>query len=103
MNVNQYYEKLKDETLKIFLESLNENTPQNSAHDLIANLQVWYTILKEEDSSNMLINSIEELDISCLQMMQGLYRGAFSSLRLSFWFISSFSFVLACTIKNGGD
>jgi hypothetical protein len=31
----------------------------------------------------MLINSIEELDISCLQMMQGLYRGAFSSLRLS--------------------
>jgi hypothetical protein len=83
MNVNQYYSALKVETEKIFLESSNENTAQNTAHDLITNLQVWYTILNKEDSSTMLINSIEELDISCLQMMQGLYRGAFSSLRLS--------------------
>ena len=83
MNVNQYYIALKDETSKIFLESLNNNIAQNTAHDLIANLQTWYLIIEKEDSAIMLTNAIEELDISCLQMMQGLYRGSFSSLRLS--------------------
>lgn len=83
MNVNQYYNALKEETSKIFSESLNENTTQNNTHNLVANLHTWYTIVKKEDSSIMLINAIEELDISCLQMMQGLYRGAFASLRLS--------------------
>ena len=83
MNVNDYYKALKDETGKIFSSSLEKSNAQNITHDLISNLQVWYNILKNEDSSSMLLNSIEELDISCLQIMQGLHRGAFSSLRLS--------------------
>lgn len=83
MNVTQYYTALREETSKIFHESLDKEVAQNTAQSLIANLHDWYLILKEEDSSIMLRNAIEELDVSCLQMMLGLYRGSFSSLRLS--------------------
>jgi hypothetical protein len=83
MTVNDYYKKLNSETTRIFDESLKENNIQSNTHDLISNLQIWYNLLKNNESSIMLLNAIEELDISCLQMMQGLYRGSFASIRLS--------------------
>lgn len=83
MTVNDYYTILNSETTRIFNESLADNKMQSNTHDLVSNLQIWYKLLKNNESSNMLFNAIEELDISCLQMMQGLYRGAFASMRLS--------------------
>lgn len=83
MTVNDYYKKLNSETSRIFDESLKKNSIQSQTHDLISNFQIWHKILEAHESSSMLLNSIEELDVSCLQMMQGIYRGAFASLRLS--------------------
>jgi hypothetical protein len=83
MTVNDYYTRLNSENSRIFTESLIDNSGQSLTHDLVSNLQIWMNLLIKYESSNMLSNSIEELDISCLQMMQGIYRGSFASLRLS--------------------
>lgn len=83
MTINEYYKKLNAEINRIFEESMKSNNIQGNTHDLINNLQTWYQLLKAKDASNMLLNAIEEIDISCLQMLQGIYRGAFASLRLS--------------------
>lgn len=83
MTVNDYYKKINSETSRIFDDSTKDNGIQSLTHDLISNLQIWHNLLSSHESALMLLNSIEELDISCLQMMQGVYRGAFASLRLS--------------------
>ncbi|MFT6843264.1 MAG: hypothetical protein ACJASR_002040 [Psychroserpens sp.] len=83
MTVNDYYTTLNSETNRIFSETLSQGDAQGLAHDLVNTLQVWKSILIKYESSEMLSNSIEELDMSCLQMMQGTYRGSFASLRLS--------------------
>lgn len=82
MKVNEYYQKLNDETTKIFSQSLERTEIQSFVMDLKSNLNDWYKTTSKVESSNMLRNAVEELDISCLQLMQGLYRSAFASLRL---------------------
>lgn len=84
MTANEYYNKLNQETTKILRSSLEDTKIQSSCTDLKSNLRDWYSIIsKGNDSSIMLLNAIEELDISCLQLLQGLYRSSFASLRLS--------------------
>lgn len=83
MNVNDYYKQLSSETSRILNDSLGDGSLQGLVHDHISNLQEWSKVLQNEPSAPMLRNSIEELDMSCLQMLQGMYRSSFASLRLS--------------------
>ncbi len=83
MTVSEYYKKLNSEVNRIFDVSLEDTNTAGITHDLICNLQLWYSLLTKYESSKMLLNAIEALDTSCLQMLQGVYRSSFASIRLS--------------------
>lgn len=83
MTTNEYYQKLNELTNEIFNGSITDSSLQNRCTELKSNINSWYHIIsKNNESSKMLLSALEELDISCLLILQGLYRNGFASLRL---------------------
>jgi hypothetical protein len=79
-----YYKQLNLAASEVFDLSTKDNTFIGAVQDLKTNLHYWETAISPyTQSSIMLRHSLEELDISCFQILQGLYRGAFTSLRLA--------------------
>lgn len=83
MNIQEYYKKLNKQKNITFLTSLENKSLLGFSHDLIVNIDDWYKITQEHSSIKLLKNAIEQIDISCLHILDGLYRSGFTALRLS--------------------
>lgn len=83
MNGKNYYEKLNNQALLNFNESIKNENLVGCVQDLKTNIHYWVEAIQNTPSASLLNHAIEELDISCLQSLQGLYRGAYTSLRLA--------------------
>ncbi|VEF24874.1 Uncharacterised protein [Shewanella baltica] len=83
MNGFDYYKALNAKALSVFEISIVNSQYAGEVQDFKMNIFYWRESISKFSSEVMLGHAIEELDISCLQALQGLYRGAFASLRLS--------------------
>lgn len=107
MKPSDYYVKLSKEIEAVFNESLNKDSLSADVHDLIINLSDWQKAISSYASSQLINNSIEQIDKSCLLCLQGLYRQSFKSLRLSLEMISASIYFSAYNLEynewlNGG-
>lgn len=83
MNGKEYYEQLNIQASLNFKETIENENLVGCVQDLKTNIHYWVEAIQNTPSASLLNHAIEELDISCLQSLQGLYRGAYTSLRLA--------------------
>jgi hypothetical protein len=83
MDIQEYYKKLNKQKNSTFSKTLENKTLLGLSHDLIINIDDWSKVTSKHSSSRILTNSIEQVDISCLLVLDGLYRSGFAALRLS--------------------
>lgn len=99
MNIQEYIKELKKQTEDIFDISVQEQDHLTNAYELITNLGFWSKALNEKYSCLMLRNAVEEIEISLLQINQGLYRGSFVSLRLALEMLTGFVYFSSHNIE----
>lgn len=83
MDTQEYYKKLNDQKNSTFSNTLENKPLLGLSHDLIINIDDWSKVTDKHSSSRILANAIEQVDISCLHILDGLYRSGFAALRLS--------------------
>lgn len=83
MTAEQYYQKLKDQSIDVFITSIEDKDTLGQITNIKSNLNVWSTLTHQWQSSRMLHNAAQELDISCAHLLFGFYRSSFKSLRLA--------------------
>lgn len=83
MDTQEYYKKLNDQKNITFSSTLDNKPLLGLSHDLIINIDDWYKVTQGHASISLLKNSIEQIDISCLHILDVLYRSGFTALRLS--------------------
>jgi hypothetical protein len=83
MDIQEYYKKLNDQKNNTFSNTLENKLLLGLSHDLIININDWSKVTNSHSSTRLLNNAIEQVDISCLHILDGLYRSGFAALRLS--------------------
>lgn len=83
MNADKYYNTIKDQSILVFNKSIEDLDTLGMVTDIKSNLKVWHTLTHQWQSSEMLNNALEELDISCIHLLFGFHRSSFKSLRLA--------------------
>ena len=82
IEVKQYYSEIHAASQATFAVSLSQCTHLGYVHDLALSLQDWHKVIPVNNKS-MLQNTVEQVEVSCLSMLGGIYRQAFAGLRLS--------------------
>ncbi|MFT6500615.1 MAG: hypothetical protein ACJASQ_000724 [Crocinitomicaceae bacterium] len=83
MDTKEYYTKLNFQKNNTFVETVENNILLGLSHDLIISLADWNKVITGHDPSNLLKNAIEQVDIACIHILEGMYRSGFAALRLS--------------------
>jgi sensor histidine kinase YesM len=83
MNIQEYYEKLNDSCQKIFQDTLSDLENFGKVHYFSNCLFDFAEILNDKKESDLLKVVCSQIETSALHTSFGLYRQAFSSLRLS--------------------
>jgi hypothetical protein len=67
------------------IEQVSENAADvGKIHDSLNDLQHWYDVLSQRAESNLLKHAIHEASLALFLLVSGLYRPAYTSLRLFF-------------------
>ncbi len=85
MKIEDYYRKLLDESVNIFNSSLKYPSVLTVAHNAALDLSNIAENI-DRDEADMIRVVCSQLELSCLSLSLGLYRQAFSALRLSLEF-----------------
>ena len=84
MNILQYLESLNNDSQKIFDESTKLNTKLGELHNYATHIYEFAQIINDIQEREMLITVSGQLESAMYILSLGLYRQAFSSLRLAF-------------------
>ncbi|WP_367330724.1 hypothetical protein [Sphingobacterium multivorum] len=76
MNADKYYNTIKDQSILVFNKSIEDLDTLGMVTDIKSNLKVWHTLTHQWQSSEMLNNALEELDISCIHLLFGFHRSS---------------------------
>ncbi len=83
MKVQEYYKTISEATQNVFEESLAYCDFLGKINDYSVSLQDWLHVLPLSQENHMIDHLIEQIELSCLFLMSGMYRQSFSSLRLA--------------------
>ena len=83
MTADKYDEMLKEQTIDVFNKSILRKDTLGQITSIKSNLRVWHNLTRQWQSSRMLHNASQELDVSCAHLLFGFYRSSFKSLRLA--------------------
>ena len=83
MNINDYFNKINDNCQKIFKETLADTASFGKVHHLSSCIFEFSENLTDKNESNLLRAVSSQIEASALSLSLGLYRQAFSSLRLA--------------------
>ncbi len=83
MNLREYYQNLFDSSNQVIHESLQQENELAKIHEFVDDLLKWLNILQPRPEANVLTHVAAELQLSSFSLVSGLYRQAFTSLRLS--------------------
>jgi hypothetical protein len=85
MDIKEYFTKINLESQRIFLDTLNKNAERlGKGHHLTYCIFEFSELIPDKDEKDMLVNSSTQIESATYNMLLGLYRQAFSSLRLAF-------------------
>jgi hypothetical protein len=83
MNVRDYFDKINDKCQTIFQDTLKETESFGKVHHLSSCLFEFSENLNDENERSLLRAVCSQIEASALSLSLGLYRQAFSSLRLA--------------------
>jgi hypothetical protein len=83
MDVKEYFSKLNQAAQNVFNDTIDHCDFLGLVHDYSSILLEWANIIPDSPELKMFENAAQEIDVSCLSLLSGLYRKAFVSLRLS--------------------
>ncbi len=83
MNINDYFNKINEICQKIFTETLEDTSSFGKVHHLSSCLFEFSENLNDKHESDLLRAVSSQVEASALSLSLGLYRQAFSSLRLA--------------------
>jgi hypothetical protein len=83
MDLNQYYKDLISSSESTLDQSLRRVNDLAKVHIFVEDLLLWNTILYTRVGTTVIKYSAGEIQLSALSLAYGLYRQAFTSLRLS--------------------
>lgn len=84
MNVSEYLSGLNNESQEIFRESIEFKDKLGSLHNSASHIYEFSEIISDKQEKQMLETMSAQLDSATYTLTLGLYRQAFSSLRLAF-------------------
>ncbi len=84
MNIKEYLTKLEKETHEIFIKSLKCQSKLGKVHHLSSCIYEFTDHIYDQSEKNILITVSSQLESATLNATMGMYRQAFSSLRLAF-------------------
>ena len=79
----QYYRDLLTATQSVANKTFDQIEKLAAAHQFIEDLHTWHKAISPSPESHLILLGGRELQFSCLSLVSGLYRQAFSALRLS--------------------
>jgi hypothetical protein len=83
MDIQEYFSKLNDESQSIFTQSISEKEKIGNLHHLSACIYEFSGYVLDPQEKRILNTVSAQLESSNYNLMLGLYRQAFSSLRLA--------------------
>jgi hypothetical protein len=83
MKIQQYLTNLKDESHRIFTKSLEYQSELGKVHHLSSCIYEFSDHINDPSEKNILITVCTQLETATLNATMGMYRQAFSSLRLA--------------------
>jgi hypothetical protein len=83
MDIRDYYQNLFNSSNQVINESLHKEDELAKIHEFVDDLLKWLRILQPRPEANVLEHVAAELQLSAFSLVSGLYRQAFTSLRLS--------------------
>jgi hypothetical protein len=83
MQAKTYFTILNKSSQEVFNKSMEKCNFIGELHSYSASLQDWATIIPFFTERRILNHAVEQMEISCLSMLTGIYRQSFASLRLS--------------------
>jgi len=84
MRIDDYFNKINSESQEIFQQTIKDTKEFGKVHHVSAFLYEFSELLFDADEKNLLKIISTQLDTSAFNMSLGMYRQAFSSLRLAF-------------------
>lgn len=84
MNISEYYTKLNLQSQKIFQETLENSHNLGKCHHFSSFISEFSDCIADNDIKKILQTVFIQLESATLNLALGLYRQAFSSLRLAF-------------------
>ncbi|RAJ76656.1 hypothetical protein CLV59_108176 [Chitinophaga dinghuensis] len=81
--MNEYLNRINNESQAIFKESLKEEEQFTNAHRMSACIFEFAQLLTETNEKKMLITTSEHLEAASMNLALGFYRQAFASLKLA--------------------
>lgn len=84
MDLNQYYLSLSDSSREILSISLEKVSDLAEVHTFVGDILMWHKILSGRVESIVILEyAASEIQVAAFSLVSGLYRQAFSSLRLA--------------------
>ncbi len=83
MQAETYYTAINKASQEVFTKSIGSCDFLGNIHDYSTALQDWIQVIPNDLEVQILNHSIEQVEISCLSLLSGIYRQSFASLRLS--------------------
>lgn len=83
MDIEEYYTKLNEESQDVFRQSINDKIKIGKLHHLSSCIYDFSKYITDKKEKGILENVSAQLDISNYNALTGLYRQAFSSMRLA--------------------
>jgi len=83
MNIQQYLKHLNENTQLIFNETISDSVKLGNTHHISSFIVEFSECLHEDNERKMLQSVAQQLETATLNLVYGMYRQAFSSLRLA--------------------
>ena len=84
MDIQKYFERLNDESQEVFLRSKSEKETLGAVHHLSSCIHEFSEYISDPQERKILETVCVQLESATFNLALGLYRQAFSSLRLAF-------------------
>lgn len=84
MDIQEYFSKLNAESQAIFSQTISEKEKLGTLHHLSSCIYEFAECLLDPQEKDILVTVSSQLESATLNLALGLYRQAFSSLRLAF-------------------
>ncbi|WP_432673149.1 hypothetical protein [Flavobacterium sp. SM2513] len=84
MNIKHYLDKLNEKSQKIYKETVKDFENLGKTHHLASFIAEFSENIFDENEKKMILTVVIQLESATLNMTYGMYRQAYSSLRLAF-------------------